>query len=819
MNLVTGCNRAPKPDPSASYRGIRTDLVRGNLDGAQQNVEKAELIFFSDPSWKLKFKLLHAEIFSYQGLALPVVRLLNCENISFPATGDLLIKRDILCAQELAFLGNLSLSDREMDEARALCDATHSPLLGELLRMEALIADEYKDQANTSIDFYKRSLQFAHASSDSFLESSDLLNLGMVALDRERFDEALDLFARSSAIAETLGARQLSQAAIGNSGLAYLYSGDSDRALSSFNLAEREATESGIVSDQVTWLWDEGIAHYRLGDPDGARICYERALERARRIHDSNALAGLNTELGLLLYEKRQYSSAVTFSNAASQAAQSSQNKQARVKPLFLKALLATRLEDIHAAEGQLIDVNAASKGDPDIHAATEAALANFYAHDNRVRHADLWYQKAINTFEASRDTVKAEELRLPFFTNGESTYRDYANFLINTDQPDKALSLLDQGRARTLAEGLGQSTTQPRRQRITPLHPQETARKLNATILFYSLGPEKSYLWAVNSKQTKLFTLPKASQLHAAIQSYSKSLLKSNDPLREPDPNAACLYQSLVGPVASMLPANGRVIIIPDGALNQLNFETLIVPGVTTSHYWIEDVTVTNASSIRMLNHAASSTSTPTKEALLLVGNPTSNGTGFEPLPHAASEMLSIEKQFPQNARTVVAESAAIPSAYVTSRPEQFGYIHFVAHGTASLLSPLDSAVILSPTPQHPEAFKLYARDIIHRPIHAQLVTISACNGSGTRAYAGEGLVGLSWAFLRAGAHNVIAALWQVDDAATPLIMDRLYADLRLRHSAPDAALRNAKLALIHSTGVYRKPLYWGAFQLYTGS
>jgi CHAT domain-containing protein len=164
------------------------------------------------------------------------------------------------------------------------------------------------------------------------------------------------------------------------------------------------------------------------------------------------------------------------------------------------------------------------------------------------------------------------------------------------------------------------------------------------------------------------------------------------------------------------------------------------------------------------------------------------------------------------------VTQSEAVPAAYAESKPDDFSYIHFVAHGTASRLDPLDSAVLLSPPPGDPDKFKLYARDIMHYPLHAKLVTISACYGSGLRSYSGEGLVGLSWAFLRAGAHNVIGALWEVNDAFTPLLMDRMYGELAAG-SPPDAALRAAKLWLIHSQAVYRKPLYWGGFQLYTGS
>src|SRR5207245_997353 len=115
----------------------------------------------------------------------------------------------------------------------------------------------------------------------------------------------------------------------------------------------------------------------------------------------------------------------------------------------------------------------------------------------------------------------------------------------------------------------------------------------------------------------------------------------------------------------------------------------------------------------------------------------------------------------------------------------------------------------VLSPPPEHPEDFKLYARDIVKQPLNASLVTISTCYGSGVRTYAGEGLVGLAWVFLRAGSHNVIGALWQADDVSTPLLMDKLYSGLQAG-KPPDIALHAAKLALIRSPNIYRKPFYW---------
>ncbi len=175
---------------------------------------------------------------------------------------------------------------------------------------------------------------------------------------------------------------------------------------------------------------------------------------------------------------------------------------------------------------------------------------------------------------------------------------------------------------------------------------------------------------------------------------------------------------------------------------------------------------------------------------------------------------MQGIEKHFGASDLTVYMQASATPQTFLASRPEQYAYIHFVAHAVASSQVPLDSAVILS-SQEGKDSFKLYARDIIQHRLRARLVTISACYGEGTRSYNGEGLIGLSWAFLRAGAHNTIGALWEVNDASTPQLMDYFYAELKKGRS-PAAALRTAKLALIESNKVLKKPFYWAPFQLY---
>ena len=91
--------------------------------------------------------------------------------------------------------------------------------------------------------------------------------------------------------------------------------------------------------------------------------------------------------------------------------------------------------------------------------------------------------------------------------------------------------------------------------------------------------------------------------------------------------------------------------------------------------------------------------------------------------------------------------------------------------------------------------------------------MTVSSCNSAGRRSYAGEGLVGLAWAFLRAGAHRVVAAQSEVSDSAAPLLMDAMYGAI-IAGMEPAEALRKAKLELLHSN--FKSPRYWAPFAVY---
>jgi CHAT domain-containing protein len=541
---------------------------------------------------------------------------------------------------------------------------------------------------------------------------------------------------------------------------------------------------------------------------------FHRSLNLARKISSHEDIVNSLIALAFLSEQTNNLPDAIRYAAEALSMARADGNKRDETYPRLVQGRIAARQHDSATAEAAFHEVEASPDSPIFLKWEAEHSLARLYEDDNQPDNAAKEYRIALTTFESARSELQHENSRLPFLTNATRIYDDYIHLLIAQGKTDEALQVAEFSRARTLSEGLGVlkkgTSFQP-----DAVNARQIARTSGGNILFYWLGEKQSYLWLIAPQKISLFSLPPSAEIDAAIQRYRKALLGPQDVLETFNTDGAALYKRLIGPARAMLPKNAKLFIIPDGTLNTLNFETLLVPD-PTPHYWIEDATIADAPSLHLL--AASQHAHKTAESLLLLGNAVVANPDYPELRKASAEMDSIEKHFPKPEDHVFSREQATPVAYLSSKPEQFSYIHFVAHGTASRMSPLDSAIVLSKATAADDSFKLYARDIIQHPLHAKLVTISTCYGAGSRAYSGEGLVGLSWAFIRAGAHNVIGALWEVSDVSTPQLMDDLYAGLK-KGQSPDSALRAAKLSLLHSNTAFRKPFYWAPFQLYTGS
>jgi CHAT domain-containing protein len=314
--------------------------------------------------------------------------------------------------------------------------------------------------------------------------------------------------------------------------------------------------------------------------------------------------------------------------------------------------------------------------------------------------------------------------------------------------------------------------------------------------------------VWVVQGSGITVLPLPGSDELAPLVKGHRETIDNAlADPLAGGTTPGRRLYDAVIRPLEAALLEGESVVIAPDGALHQLNFETLPVGG----RYLIERVNIQVAPSLALLRPQPGSRAQ--NRSVLLIGDAQAREPEFPSLKYAADEMSSVAAHFTAGAITAFKGEQAAPSAYRDAKPAEFGLIHFTAHATANAESPLDSAVILS-GPEHEH--KLYARDVAEQPLRADLVTVSACRSAGERAYSGEGLVGFAWAFLRAGASRVIAGLWDVDDRSTAQLMDRVYASIA-GGASPADALRAAKLTFVRGGGAYAKPYYWAPFQLFT--
>lgn len=763
--------------------------------------------------WATKFRMLDARILDWRGMDEQVLSLLKDDSSTNFTNSDLEIQKHELIGLSFAHLHQYAMASRELQQAAQECSSIRCGIPGEVLTAQGTLEIERGNYA-AARKLFEQSLQSASERKDHFLMAMAFTNLSHVALLQEHFDEAIDWALSAERTARAIHAQLIAEIAHGNLGWGYYETGDSERALRYFEQAEKQAAELDSTIDQARWLTTTGYVYLDQWQYVTAADSYLQALALARKLDSKEEIFNAELSLAFAYVQTGQLDLAKQYSHLATELASQGTNPLNKQYASLAEAEVAAHSGETKRAETIFQQIADVPNGRLSLRWGAQYELANLYAQQNRATDADKTYRAALSTFESARAQLQHEDLKLPFLGNAAHLYDDYVHFLIEQNRTQEALRVADFSRAQTLAEVLGKLGS---RSSFNPpaLNAQQIAGHLHSAILFYWLGPTQSYLWAITAKGAGLFQLPPASKIDDLVKRYRGSLIGPRDPLAMSDPDGIELYKTLVAPAEKLLKGSSRVVVVPDGSLNNLNFETLLAPKPKL-HYWIEDVTLSDASSLRMLAAAGEGPRISGRK-LLLIGDPVAPNAEYFELPKAATEIQDIEQHFTPSQEDIFTRAKATPQAYLASKPGQFAYIHFVAHGTASRLSPLDSAVVLSKSTGDADSFKLYARDIIREPLHARLVTISTCYGAGARAYTGEGLVGLSWAFLRAGAHNVIGALWEVSDTSTPQLMNALYGDLR-KGESPEESLRNAKLSLLRSNSIFRKPFYWAPFQLYVG-
>ena len=799
----------------ALYGQIAQNIRRGDLKTADILADQAlSQTSSKDVAWSWRFRIQKALILASRLAATESLALLKEDIPPSLAGTDIAVRKNLVEGMAYRVAQEFGKAEEKLQSAQDLATQSQPAMLCEVLNYRGALEFDLKRYAEAGA-VYQRALDLSRQAKRREQEASALVSLARVATIQERFGEGVDRGQAALDLSISLDMQGMVATTRGNLGWSYFQLGDFEGAVEKFKQAAEDSQRLGLTGYSLYWQGFLAQTYQELNDYASAEALLKTTVENAGKLGIKQTMTENLNSLVRLSLKTNHLDEAENYNRQALQIEEAGLDHFGVLETQLLAGRIATLRKDFARSEAHFRKVIQDPAAETFLKWEAETGLAEMYEARTRSALAEREYRNSIAAFELERSAIDRDDLRISFLARGMASYDAYIDFLIRQGRPLEALNVAEQSRARTLEEGLA-STAQASHASPSKLHPQEIARKLKASLLFYWIGQKNSYVWVISPAKTSYFKLPPASEIEPVVAAYRKAILQMHDARDEGSAEGKNLYAMLVEPAKKLILPGSQVIVLPSENLYGLNFETLIAPD-PQPHFWIEDVTLTTGSSLTLL--AASSTQpTPKDKSLFLVGDTKPPNPPFAPLPQAAEEMKQVKKYFPGGQTRVLEGESATPSAVLKSNPEQFSYLHFVTHGTASHTRPLESAVILS---QEGDSYKLYAREIVQHRLKATLVTISACNGAGTRAYSGEGLVGLSWAFLRAGAHNVIGALWEVSDASTPQLMDAFYKEL-FQGKDTATALRDAKLGLLHSAdpdSVFKNPFYWAPFQLYAGS
>ena len=629
--------------------------------------------------------------------------------------------------------------------------------------------------------------------------------------DQFRFEEGLEQFQACLRLSHADGLTRLDGNSLGNMGLCYLNLADTDNALKKFDETDAYYLSLG---DKITTLerqvWGGHIEHHARTYfllkkyPDASKE-YEKAIKIADETNDVNFSILGRTELSMLYTETSDYQRAQLLQQEALKRTTSDISLYVRKRVQLNQARLNRLSNRPGEAEQGLnsLQNDPANKKDAEIQWQVHVEKAQLFTTEKRNQEADREFRTALRTADGARSAIRAADYRLTYFLQLKGIYEKYVQFLIDHNQPNEALRVAEAGHARMLAEKLNRSALPS-----PTVDFLKIARAKNSVILSYSITPKDCHMWITTGEATHMFALPAGTfeRVERLIAVHNERIRDQQQPIQG-DQGGPQLYNLLVAPVAQWIPLKSNVIIIPDGSLSSLNFETLIPPG-NKPHYWIEDVTITVSPSLAQLTTESQPKRDPA--SILLVGDvvPTSQ----EKLPPLSPEDVDyLNKLYP--ASDVLKKGDATPTSFLKkAKTRPYSWIYVSAHAISNPQSPLDSYVVLSPEAKSGD-YKLSARDVAELGLRATLVTLSACQSAGAKNIPGEGLVGLSWAVLSAGARNVVASLWPVEVGSTSKLMKKFYSHLH-EHEPPDQALHEAKLEMARERNL---PYTWAAFQLYS--
>jgi CHAT domain-containing protein len=280
----------------------------------------------------------------------------------------------------------------------------------------------------------------------------------------------------------------------------------------------------------------------------------------------------------------------------------------------------------------------------------------------------------------------------------------------------------------------------------------------------------------------------------------------------------ALALYQLLVAPIEQQLTGKEDLVLILDGILYYLPFETLITG---RNRLLMEDFRISYAPSATIwVNLRKKAKGRNTKELVAFADPLLSIERNLVPLRYTRKEVEGIASLYPQNSREVFMAAEATEEKFKKERNLDCKILHFATHALINEDFPRRSGVVLSSSANGEADGVLQMHEIWNLDLNTELVVLSACQTGLGKLVRGEGMVSLMRAFFYAGTRNVVVSLWNVDDNSTADLMKQFYVHMKQGKGVAES-LRLAKLNMIENAkdgsgfAAFEDPYYWSPFIL----
>ena len=684
--------------------------------------------------------------------------------------------------------------------------------------------------------YYLRALKLRHELGDRRGAASTLSNLGGLHDRQDQPVEALGYFRRSLDLKRQLDDRR------GQAGMASLIGGTLARlgrkqeAMAHFTLARQLLADQDYLSGEALMLSRQAEAWLELGDASRAAASARQAVELYRNLEDPVARMQALVFLARAQRARQQIDEALVALKEALAIVEDLRiglanpsfrdtlaHSRSKLWELHVDLLVAMHVRDpwggfersaLQAAE------QARARGLLDLLAEAGAELRRGFDSELVERHQQLLQRLSLlverRAGNGGMDRVAAiEEVRADLDLTEAEMRRRHPDFA--------ALSHPDLPSAATLQHVL-------------------SARDL---LLYFALGEERSFLWSLSVEAIDVFELPPRRQLENLARHAHRELAIRRLGGSGAEPFTAELAETVLGPITDRLGGSAeRLLVVADGALHWVPFAALPMPtgGRRTGKRLLAFHEVTHLPSISVLATLGEPPvrRSPEQRSVAVVADPVFDRCDPRVVPETDGCRNTPETAYgapryvrlPGSRREAEAIAAlagadvllaldfeASRESVAGDRLEPFRFVHFATHGVVDSQDPRLSGLVLSGTNAQGKTRDGILRldDIYNLRLGADLVVLSGCRTATGRELRGEGLVGMVRGFLYAGARQVLASLWQVDDGATVELMRAFYQALFDRGLSPAAALRSAQLTLARQPWT-RDPYYWAGFVVLGG-